>query len=112
MKLRSGFSYKSDIIYIKKINKNLVIGKNLEEFKKSSDIITQSSCLICMEPYKKGDKITSCNKSNLYKHNFHSTCLKEHIKCSAQMSGNAIGPFNCPYCMNKLNKFEIAVRRM
>ena len=106
MKLRSGFSYKSDVIYVKKICKNLV------NFRKSLDIISNTSCMICMELYKKGDKITSCNKINLYKHNFHSKCLKEHIKCSAQMSGNAIGPFNCPYCMIKLNKFEITVRRM
>ena len=104
MKLRSGFSYESDVIYVKKTGKQYVLSGDIS--------ISNVSCLICMEPYKKGDKITSCSKSNLYKHNFHSKCLKEHIKCSAQMSGNSIGPFNCPYCMNKLNKFEIAVRRM
>jgi hypothetical protein len=104
MKLRSGFSYESNVIYVKKTSKQYFFSRDLG--------ISNASCLICMEPYKKGDKITSCSKINLYKHNFHSKCLKEHIKCSAQMSGNVVGPFNCPYCMNKLNKFEIAVRRM
>ena len=106
MKLRSGLSYESKLVYVKRINNNLL------KFKKSIKKLLKSSCLICMDSYHKGDKITSCSNKNLYKHNFHSTCLQEHIKSSAEMTGNAMGPFHCPYCMTKLNKFDIAVRKM
>ena len=94
MRLRSGLTYSCNVIYVKRKPAIQKISKDL-------------ICCICMEPYKKGDKITSCSKINIKKHNFHSECMKDHIKTSALMTGNSFGPFHCPYCMIKLNKFQI-----
>ena len=102
MRLRSGFIYTCNIKYVKRKSSSIKINVGV----KINESIN-TTCVICMMEYKKGDKITSCSRENIKKHNFHSECMKTHIKTSAKMSGNNLGPFHCPYCMVKLNKFEI-----
>lgn len=100
MRLRSGLTYSINVIYVKR-------KPTIQKISNNVDMI----CCICMEPYKKGHKITSCSKENIKKHNFHSECMKNHIKTTALMTGNSLGPFHCPYCMIKLNKFQIYTAR-
>ena len=104
MKLRSGFTYNCNVIYVKKkVSKVKCLGNYL-----GRKDLSFLRCSICMIPYKEGDLISSCNIKNIRKHNFHSACFKEHIKISSIYSSN----IHCPYCMIILNKSEIAVRKL
>ena len=111
MKLRSGFVYTCNVKYEKR-KWNLTKARILYLKKRKSEMVetkddVNTTCAICMVEYKKGDTITSCSKENITKHSFHSKCMKLHIVSASKMTGNSIGPFHCPYCMVKLNKFEI-----
>tara|TARA_B100000925_G_C21730973_1_gene355087 strand:- start:203 stop:496 length:294 start_codon:yes stop_codon:yes gene_type:complete len=93
MKLRSGFVYE----YL----------PTIERPNKDNEILLGQCCDICKLPYKKNTLVVSCKHSNLLKHNFHNTCLQKHIKCNLYQFYSS-GHFDCPYCLERLNKFNLA----
>ena len=50
-------------------------------------------CAICLNPYIKNDRVTTCDKNNHYRHSFHVSCIDSLKYFTAP---NSI--YKCPYC--------------
>lgn len=101
MRLRSGFTYNYKPS-VRKINTKSRI--DLDSYIKNE--LLKQSCDICKCEYKHKNKVVSCTQDNILKHNFHSNCLQQHIKANLYQFYSS-GHFNCPYCLVRLNKFNL-----
>ena len=101
MRLRSGltYSYKPPV-------KNVKTKPRINLHKYIKNELLKQSCDICKCPYKRKDKVVSCTQDNILKHNFHSKCLQQHINANLYQFYSS-GHFDCPYCLVRLNKFNL-----
>ena len=85
--------------------------KGLKPGKKRIDIDKRKPCTICNQPYKIGDKITTCSIDNINKHSYHYNCFKQAI--NPYMMDGLSTKYNskpmCPYCYKDINKKKIII---